>query len=400
MGLSKDYSDVPAWEDKATGYKTGEKVKSEGNIFLAKFWARSNPKDGIDPNLEGWRLYDELYDVTTTKKTERANIIAYIPTWRKKEGFKYDNEEMYRYITHGVIAFLMFSESKVGEFDSKSLNDVNRIISDVVYIGHTNNTKILIALGGATDYGFFQLMERIGNNPADPILGQTVQKVVDFVKSNNLDGVDLDLECWWDKNSDASKDQGGRPKSEGPHPAGRGLTEFAKQLTKAMPDKIFSAALFATSWYGNNYDPELVKYLDWVGIMSYDFTGSWNASPVGPHSALGQIRKQEPYIEEQQGEWPGGGNANNPIGSVEESLWYWTNPFFTNSQGKGQNFPRNKIAAGVPIYGYDFAYDKEPDDLSGQIAPGYKNIRYKDILSQFPDAPTAANARTYATGTR
>ena len=241
-------------------------------------------------------------------------------------------------------------------------------------------------------------MERIGNNPADPILSQTVQKVVDFVKSNKLDGVDLDLECWWDKNSDASKDQGGRPKSEGPHPAGRGLTEFAKQLTKAMPDKILSAALFATSWYGNNYDPELVKYLDWVGIMSYDFTGSWNASPVGPHSAIGQIRKQEPYIEEQQGEWPGGGNENNPIGSVEESLWYWTNPFFINWQGKGQNFPRNKIAAGVPIYGYDFAYDKEPDDLSGQIAPGYKNIRYKDILSQFPDAPTAANANIKVPG--
>jgi hypothetical protein len=26
MGLSKDYSKVPAWEHKATGYKTGEKV--------------------------------------------------------------------------------------------------------------------------------------------------------------------------------------------------------------------------------------------------------------------------------------------------------------------------------------------------------------------------------------
>jgi GH18 family chitinase len=398
MGLSKDYSDVPAWEHKATGYNTGEKVKSQGNIFMAHFWASSDPKDAIDPNKEGWRLYDELYDVTTTKKTERANIIAYIPTWRKKEGFKYDNEEMYRYITHGIIAFLMFSESNVGEFDSQSLNDVNLIISDVVSTGHANNTKILIALGGATDYGFLQLMERIGNNPSDPIVGQTVQKVVDFVKSNNLDGVDLDLECWWDKNSDASKDQGGRPKSQGPHPAGRGLTEFAKQLKKAMPDKIFSVAVFATSWYGNNYDPELVNYLDWVGIMSYDLTGSWNASPVGPHTAIDQIRKQEPYIEEQQGEWPGGGNTNNPILSVEESLWYWTNPFFTNWQGTGQNFPRNKIAAGVPIYGYDFAYGKEPDDLSGQIAPGYKVIRYQDLLNQFPDAHTAKNANIKVPG--
>jgi hypothetical protein len=83
---------------------------------------------------------------------------------------------------------------------------------------------------------------------------------------------------------------------------------------------------------------------------------------------------------------------------VEDSLWYWTNPFFTNWQGKGQNLKRNKIAAGVPIYGYDFAYGKEPDDLSGQVAPGYKSIRYKDILSQFPDALTAANANIKVPG--
>lgn len=52
----------------------------------------------------------------------------------------------------------------------------------------------------------------------------------------------------------------------------------------------------------------------------------------------------------------------------------------------------------MPIYGYDFAYGKEPDDLSGQIAPGYKVVRYKDLLSQFPDAPTAANGNIKVPG--
>ncbi|MUG93884.1 hypothetical protein F7734_16310 [Scytonema sp. UIC 10036] len=405
MGLSNEYSDVPDWVEKPEGYKTGEMVKYEGNVFIAAFWA-SKPGEG-EPSENGWRLHDELYDVTSRPAAEPAKIIGYIPTWRKEEGFDYANVEMYRNITHGIVSFLMFSETDLGEFESKSVDDVNAILSDVLLTGHVCGTHILIALGGAVDYGFLYLMERIGKNPDDPVLEKAVKNVVDFVKKHGLDGVDLDLECWWDKNNDANKDRGGRFKSDGPHPAGKGLTEFAKQLKQAMPDKIISAALFATSWYGNCYDPGLVEYVDWLGLMTYDLTGSWNQSPVGPQTALLKIRKQEEYAKEQQGEWPANrkssGNAtdpmsDNPILSVEDSLWYWTNPFFTNWQGKGQNLKRNKIAAGVPIYGYDFAYGKEPDDLSGQIAPGYKSIRYKDILSQFPDAPTAANANIKVPG--
>ena len=128
----------------------------------------------------------------------------------------------------------------------------------------------------------------------------------------------------------------------------------------------------------------MADHVDWLAVMTYDLTGSWNASPVGPHTALFKIRNQESskirvqdsyqesYVHEQQGEWPGGGIVNNPILSVEDTLWYWTNPLFVNWQGAGQNIPRNKIAAGVPIYGYDFAYGKEPDDQSGQVPPGYK----------------------------
>jgi GH18 family chitinase len=47
-----------------------------------------------------------------------------------------------------------------------------------------------------------------------------------------------------------------------------------------------AATLFATSWYGNSYDPKLADQVDWLSIMSYDLTGSWNQSPVGPHTAL------------------------------------------------------------------------------------------------------------------
>lgn len=417
MGRSSDYSNVPEWEFKDTGYQTGAMVRYQGNIFVADFWAQAEPGKKPKPE-EGWALYDELYDVTSSSRTEPANIIAYIPTWRTIDGFDYKNGEMYRYITHGVIAFLMFSETNLSEFEPSSVNDVEAILSDVVNTGHQNGTRILIALGGATDYGFLNLMTSIGNNPDSPLLNQAVQNVVNFVNSNNLDGVDLDLECWWDKNGDASKDQGGRSSSQA-HPAGYALTLFAQKLKQTMPDKLVSAAVFGTSWYGNNYDPKLADYVDWLGVMTYDLTGSWNSSPVGPHSALYKIRQkatpstvthsgpfQEDYQAEQQGSWTASrGNQSssdpmldNPILSVEDTLWYWTNPLFVNWQGAGQKLPRNKIAAGVPIYGYDFAYSKEPDDLSGQIPPGYKVIRYKDILAQFPNAHTATDASIKVSG--
>ena len=408
MGVSTDYPNVPEWESKSTGYPAGSMVKYKGNIFYAAFWA-SEPGVG-DADHNGWRFYDELYDLTPHTPTQQAKIIAYIPTWRKKEGFNYANEEMYQYITHGIIAFLMFSETNLGEFDPTSVDNVNAILPDVVNTGHRKGTRISIALGGASDYGFLNLMTAIGNNPANPLLDKAVQNVVDFVKSNGLDGIDLDLECWWDKNSDASKDQGGRLKSEGPHPAGYALTLFAQKLKQAMPDKLVSVPLFGTSWYGNNYDSKIADYVAWLAIMTYDLTGSWNASPVGPHSALFKIRNQdsakisnqefsqESYTKEQQGEWPGGGILNNPILSVEDTLWYWTNPLFVNSQGAGQNISRNKIAAGVPLYGHDFAYGQDPDDLSGQIPPGYKTIGYKEILAQFPDAHAAANGNIKVPG--
>jgi len=132
-----------------------------------------------------------------------------------------------------------------------------------------------------------------------------------------------------------------------------------------------------------------------------------NETPVGPHTALYKIRQQDQYKDEQQGPWPatarGPSNKStpmddNPIFSVEDSLWYWSNPFFVNWQGIGQKVACNKLVAGVPLYGYDFAYKKDPDPESGQTPPGYKVLRYKELVQQFSGANTAANANIKVSG--
>jgi GH18 family chitinase len=366
-GDSKDYPNVAEWKLKDTGYHTGDMVKYKSNIFRAAYWAGKEP--GTDP---GWSLYDELYNETSHSATQAAKIIGYLPTWRTD--LDYNNAAMYQNITHGIIAFLQFDEKNLGELNTKTVQQVTKIVQPVVTNAHKSGTYISVALGGATDYGFLNLLTAVGSNGSDARLDKAVQNVAKFVKDNALDGVDLDLECWWDPNGNASNDQGGRAKSKGAHPAGSALVLFAQKLKAAMPGKLLSATLFATSWYGNNYDPKLADQVDWLSIMSYDLTGSWNQSPVGPHTALLKIRKQDQYTAEQQGPWPNtakGPSKNstpqedNPIFSVEDSLWYWSNPFFVNWQGPGQKVARNKLAAGVPLYGYDFAYKKDKDPESG-----------------------------------
>ncbi|MEU0331761.1 glycoside hydrolase family 18 protein [Streptomyces sp. NPDC006193] len=418
MGVSSDYLDVPEWVAKPDGYQTGAVTKYKGNIFRAVFWAEE-PGVG-DANTNGWRFFDELYDQTPHSPVEQSKIIAYIPTWRRNEGFDYGDGEMYQYITHGIIAFLEFSESALGEFDPASVADVRAVLPDIVVAANLSGTKMMVALGGADDYAFLRLMTVAGNDPAAPEFDRAVRNVVDFVTDHGLDGVDLDMECWWGRPGEA--DQGGRLKSDGPHPAGRGLTLFAQKLKQAMPGKIVSATTFGTSWYGNNYDPAIADHVDWLGVMTYDFTGSWDRSPVGPHTALFKIRGKdtsdvraadvylESYLPEQQGAWPGprtGGGApatdaenmaNNPITSVEDSLWYWTNPLFVNWQGPGQAVPRSKIVAGVPLYGYDFAAAKDPDPVTGQVPSGYKVMTYREILTAFPDAYKAADANIKVSG--
>lgn len=391
MGLSNEYQGIEEWEWKDTGYQAGCQVKYRGNIFVADFWAQSEPGKKPKPT-EGWQLYDELYDAAASSApTSTTRLIGYLPTWRTKEEFPYHDSTTYRNLTHVIISFLTFDQaSSLAQFDVKSLQDVNAILPDVQYGAKFQGVKVMVALGGAMDYAFLNLMTRIGSAGNNDLLEQSAKLVSSFVLENDLDGVDLDLECWWDKNGDASNDQGGRMRQDGPHPAGSGLARFAQRLRKLLQgsDKLITAAVFGTSWYGNNYDPQMHKSLDWIGVMTYDLTGSWNESPVGPHSALYRIKDQSTHASEQHGTWPGQGMGDNPINSVEESLWYWTNPFYVNWQGAGAKVPRHKICLGVPTYGYDFAYAKEPDDLSGQVPPGFKVIRYKDIVAQFPEAPT------------
>ncbi|WP_316528503.1 glycoside hydrolase family 18 protein [Kitasatospora brasiliensis] len=418
MGWKKDYpeSEWPKWVPRDAGHPTGDKCTYAGGAWQTAFWADGKVKPGVgDPNNNGWALVDEIYDdPDNTSKlppfTGASNVVVYLPTWRGAEYLK--NTEQFKYMTHGLISFITVSDKKDGTLDAKSITAVEAALAAFDKPARERGVKLMVALGGANDLAFNELMAIGGNHPDDKAFLKLAEEVAHFCTSKKFDGVDLDLECWWELG--AKKDQGGRysddeagraaakaakpPGKVGPDPAGKGLAEFAKKLRELLgKDKVLSAAVTATSWYGSDYDGAgLAKHLDWIGLMSYDYTGSWNASPVGPHTLAHRCphdKLEERYGAEQQLDWPlfkdgtqKGKPADNPVWSVEDSLWYWTFNAFANWQGTGQKAPRAKFGVGVPIYGYDFSYEKDKDPVTGDKPPGYKVVRWSEILKDFPDA--------------
>ncbi|MFE6102535.1 glycoside hydrolase family 18 protein [Streptomyces laurentii] len=418
MGWKKDYPETewPKWKPNSSGYQTGAKCTYAGGAWRAAFYAPGDKKPGEgDPNYNGWRPVDEIYDdPDNTSKvppfTGQSNVVVYLPTWRGDEYLK--NTEQFKYMTHGLISFVTVRDKKDGTLDATSVKDVEKALAAFDKPAREQGVKLMFALGGANDLAFNELMAIGGKDPGDAAFLKLAEQVANFCKSKKFDGVDLDLECWWAMNGQAdrggrfSDDEAGRaaakaagtPDKVGPDLAGKGLVEFAKKLREHLgDDMVLSAAVMATSWYGSDYDGAgLAKYCDWIGIMSYDFTGSWNASPVGPHTLTYRCppeKLEERYGAEQQNDWPHkndpcqkGPAADNPVLSVEDSLWYWTFKPYTNWQGTGQKADRKKFGVGVPVYGYDFSYEKDEDPVTGDKPPGYKVLRWSEILKDFPDA--------------
>ncbi|ELR73043.1 Chitinase [Fulvivirga imtechensis AK7] len=372
------------WDPDNPQHVQGDQVSYNGINYEAKYWTSSTPgSDGSWQNMgacgDGGLGPD--YDGP-------QRIIGYLPTW--VQGYDIANEFNPEVVTHLNVSFLMFKQNNNDynssnfasiAFDATQEYKVDSVLFDLGVYEKSKQAGVTVsvALGGATDFAFLWLMDRYYNN--DQKLEEIADLILNYLDARGLDGVDLDMECWWaDASISGTSDQGGRVRGskwgdsdQGPHQAAIGLTRLAQKLREKDPDKLLSAAVFGTSWYGNNYDDKLVDYLDWLGLMTYDFTGSWNESPKGPHSSLYKVPLST---------YPGQ-SANNPIYSAQDALEYWmglAEPAW-NHDG-GFSVPKSKLAIGVPMYGYDFSQRKP-------VGNGFTYVPYKDIVNEFPNAPTS-----------
>jgi len=89
-----------------------------------------------------------------------------------------------------------------------------------------------------------------------------------------------------------------------------------------------SIAVPASDWRGKYYDASTLKnYINWFGVMTYDFYGSWS-SKSGFNSSLFKDPSDPQYLS---------------VDSSIREYWHGT-----------KNIPYNKLVSGIPFYGYKF----------------------------------------------
>lgn len=234
-------------------------------------------------------------------------IVGYVPNWIDVVAFA--NNFDYSKVTHLNYAFQ-------NPDASGNLTESNIGLATLVSKAHQSSVKVLVSMGGASS----------ANDPLKSnyqnLISTTekraafISKILAYTDKYNLDGFDLD--------------------EEGPA-INADYAAFVKQLSDSLKSRglIFSAAV---GWGAENIPNSAFQYFDFINVMAYDLTGSWDLTHPGQHSP------------------------------------YWYAQKMINDY-KNRGVRKEQICLGVPFYGYGF-YKK-----SGSFP-------YKQILASYPDALT------------
>jgi chitinase len=184
---------------------------------------------------------------------------------------------------------------------------------------HEAGVKVLLSLGG---WGWDEQFASIVSKPEAE--DRYVEAVIGLVDGFDYDGIDLDWEY-----PDTKEEVVGFE---------RLARRFRKDLDALGAKKQMSMALTMAAssnpgtlrWLGKEF---LLETMDWINVMTYDFTGDWT-DYAGHHSPLFASSRQ-----------PGGRPR-----STEATMEYLLNE---------RGLPADRLAVGIPLYGRGFAV-KEP----------------------------------------
>lgn len=221
----------------------------------------------------------------TDLNLKNAKVIGYLPDYR----FGLSNQIDYTKLTHLNIAF--------GNPDASGniiISDFSTVVADAK--AQNPNIKILISLAGGglentpTATYWSNYIDIPANRPT------FISKIVDFVNTNNLDGVDIDLEF---------------------DLVTSGYSDFVIELNTALDvyNKLITVAL--PKVYYPNLTQQALETFDFINMMAYDDNGFWSSNP-GQHSS---------YT------------------FAQDNITFW------NSVG---NISGEKLVLGVPFYGHNF----------------------------------------------
>lgn len=219
-----------------------------------------------------------------TSFAQPFKVVGYLPHYR----FSWLNDIEFDRLTHVNIAFA--NPDAQGNLSCEGVD-----ITPAVTKAHQHGCKVFISLAG----GYLTPeWEAAWNNLALPAnRAAFIQKIVQYVQAQNLDGVDIDLEWQYIQSW---------------------YSPFVLDLKAALaPLDIPLTAALPGSYRYPQISTQALAAFDWVNMMVYDLTGPWDPSNPGQHS---------PYY------W------------AVQCIQYWQN----------QGVSPAKLTLGVPFYGYDF----------------------------------------------
>jgi len=234
---------------------------------------------------------DDNEDNNINLFSSKAKVVGYFPYYR----FSLNNQIEYCKVTHLNIAFA----NPVSDGTIVLPSTDNTTLADVVNRARSQNSniKIYISLaGGALSSTTADIWKNfLANSQERPKL---IDKIVQYTKENNLDGVDVDLE--WSHVT-------------------AGYSEFVIELKQKLSENSLGmTAAFPSETKYSLITAEALSAFDFINIMAYDYTGSWNPSAPGQHSSLNHAQR---------------------------GVNYWKNTIGVSGE---------KLTLGVPFYGYDF----------------------------------------------
>ncbi len=240
---------------------------------------------------------------------QSSKVVGYLPYYR----FDLNNSIDYCKVTHLNLSFA--NPDSDGNLKIKSF-------TNIVNTARQQNPNVVICIslgGGALSAEVMQNWKNLIDIPANS--PAFISKIINFVESKNLDGVDFDLE--W--NAVTS-----------------GYSNFVIALNDSLKahNKLFTAALPATYRYSQITNAAL-QVFDFINIMAYDATGPWSPNKPGQHSSYNFAKK---------------------------GIQFW----------KNQNVNSDKLVIGVPFYGYNFVSSSNVYSFTYAEMVN-KNVAYADV---------------------
>ena len=266
-------------------------------------------------------------------------IVAVYPSWKQQQMPLADIP--WNRFTHLALVFAIPQED-----GSLLTSEVDSLIGPLSESAHEKGKKLFLSIGGAT--GYQDAFQQITQSPEK--LQKFTRAVADYATKYQLDGIDIDWEYW---TKQAVQEHGGNDPIES-----KLLVTLLAELRKQLPAKVaLTTSVFAGYWSGEQYLSELQQYVDYVALMSYDFTGSWPSSPVKHHADFKTFKASIDFLLQR-------------------------------------GFKREKILVGIPFYGKEFidgknqqVVDKSYRDLVPQLIAAKQSINIGKLGHLYYETP-------------